>query len=199
MIDGVIKYTHRFKSHDLPKVELFKHIEFVRERLFALKLIGESCGVGYGNISCRVDKDTFIITGTQTGDMPNLNAENYALVEKCDESSFFISSSGVAKPSSESFTHKTLYNLDPQINTIIHIHNNTIWNHMLKNRYLVTGDVEYGTKEMASETERIYKDIDPLTDPKFVMSAHKDGAFFFGKSSQDAELALLEVIGEISI
>ncbi len=200
MIDGVIKYDFRHTFTDELKEELCKDIENVRKRLFALKLIGEYQGIGYGNISKRVEKNSFIITGTQTGHLKSLTSRHYALIEEFDEKRFFLKSRGGTKPSSESLTHATIYNLDEKINAVIHIHSNTIWRYMLNNGYLFTGEnVEYGTKEMTKAVNSLYANTAPLSNPLFAMAGHKDGVIIFGKNLQEAESKLLELIGEVLI
>ena len=87
-------------------------------------------------------------------------------------------------------THGTIYNLSSKIGGVIHIHSKEIWNFMLKNDYLKTRNVEYGTKEMIDEVNRIFSDIDPLDNPKFVMAGHEDGVMIFGEDLLSAELNL---------
>ena len=85
-IDGVIKYNFDFvRSSPLDK-SLWSDIEQVRARLYALKLIGVTKdNIGYGNISQRVDKESFVITGTQTGELVSLDAKGYSKIESYDD------------------------------------------------------------------------------------------------------------------
>ncbi len=197
MIDGVIKYNFDFRPTSPLHVSQYKDIEDVRSRLYALKLIGISNGIGYGNISQKNSDGTFIITGTQTGDLSSLNGEHYAYIQEYNDRKFYLKSSGMIKPSSESLTHATIYNLHEEIKAVIHIHSKYIWNFMLKNSYLKTEDVDYGTKEMIDEVNRIYEDTDPLSDAKFVMSGHEDGVISFGRTLKEAEITLYRVISRI--
>jgi ribulose-5-phosphate 4-epimerase/fuculose-1-phosphate aldolase len=191
MIDGIIKYNFDFKATDSLKTRDFLEIEMVRERLFALNLIGVTDdGIGFGNISQRVNDDSFVITGTQTGHLKNLEGKHYSFIEAYDDKEFYLKSSGAIKPSSEALTHGTIYNLSPKIGGVIHIHSKVIWNFMLKNDYLKTKDVEYGTEEMIDEVNRIFSLINPLNNPKFVMAGHEDGVMVFGENLLKAELSL---------
>jgi len=198
MIDGVIKYNFDFKP-SLPLNESkFTKIELLRERLFTLGLIGVTeDGIGYGNISNRLDKERFVITGTQTGHLAQLNASHYALVEAYDDKQFYLKSTGSIKPSSEALTHGTIYNLSEEIGAVIHIHSKVLWNFMLLNGYLETEDVEYGSLEMIEEVERLYASVNPLLNPKFVMAGHEEGVMFFGQTLHDAELTLYEIIEKL--
>jgi hypothetical protein len=191
MIDGTIKYNFDFKATDSLKTRDFLEIEMVRERLFALNLIGVTDdGIGFGNISQRVNDDSFVITGTQTGHLKNLEGKHYSFIEAYDDKEFYLKSSGAIKPSSEALTHGTIYNLSPKIGGVIHIHSKVIWNFMLKNDYSKTKDVEYGTEEMIDEVNRIFSLINPLNNPKFVMAGHEDGVMVFGENLLKAELSL---------
>jgi ribulose-5-phosphate 4-epimerase/fuculose-1-phosphate aldolase len=198
VIDGIIKYNFDFQKSDPLEERAFSKIEALRKRLYALGLIGVySDGVGYGNISQRVDVDSFVITGTQTGHLKKLGAKDYALVEAYNDKEFYLKSSGSIKPSSEALTHGTIYNLSNEIGAVIHIHSKVVWDFMLQNIYLKTADVEYGTVAMIDEVNRIFSAIDPLNNPKFVMAGHEEGVMTFGKDLDEAELVLYEVLGSI--
>ncbi|RUM71421.1 MAG: class II aldolase/adducin family protein [Sulfurovum sp.] len=198
MIDGVIKYTFDFQQTEPLKHEQFTEIESLRKRLFALNLIGVTDeGIGFGNISQRVGRDSFVITGTQTGHLAKLQGEHYALIEAYNDKEFYLKSSGAIKPSSEALTHGTIYNLSFDISAVIHIHSKVIWNFMLKNNYLKTEDVAYGTKEMIDEVNRIFSTIEPLSNPKFVMLGHEDGVIIFGTDLLSAELILYEMLKKV--
>jgi len=196
MIDGIIKYHFDFRESAPLDESLFKDIESLRERLFALRLIGVSSeGIGYGNISQKISDNSFVITGTQTGHLFKLNANHYSLVEEYSDKEFYLKSTGAIKPSSEALTHGTIYNLSDKIGAVIHIHSKVIWQFMLENDYLSTDRVEYGSIEMIDEVNRIYRDIDPLQNPKFVMAGHEEGVMSFGRDLYEAELNLLEILG----
>ncbi len=197
MIDGVIKYQLDFKPSSPLKSSNFLEIEQLRERLFALKLIGVKEGIGYGNISKRVDKNSFVITGTQTGHLEHLKAQHYSLIEEYKERAFYLKSSGAIKPSSEALTHGTIYNLDKDIHAVIHIHSTSIWKFMLQGNYLKTADVAYGSMEMIEEVHRIFSIHRPLDNPKFVMRGHEDGVMVFGRDLKEAERTLFTILGQM--
>ena len=198
MIDGVIKYHFEFHPSEVLDPSLWGDIEAVRGRLFALGLIGVTeDGIGFGNISQRKGGDSFVITGTQTGDRPLLSAEHYALVEEYDDREFYLKSSGKIKPSSEALTHGTLYRLSPKIGAVIHVHSLALWAFMLKENYLKTEKVEYGSIEMIDEVNRIFSSLDPLTHPKFVMAGHEEGIMVFGENLQKAEFTLYALIAAL--
>ncbi len=196
MNDGVIKYNFDFKpTKPLEPVD-YEEIESLRSRLYALGLIGVHEGIGYGNISQKDDADTFIVTGTQTGHLSSLKGESYAYIEAYNDRDFYLKSSGMIKPSSESLTHATIYNLDDTIKAVIHIHSKALWNFMLQNNYLKTEDVPYGTQEMINEVNRIYSTKNALINALFVMSGHENGVIIFGASLNEAEQTLYSLISE---
>jgi ribulose-5-phosphate 4-epimerase/fuculose-1-phosphate aldolase len=194
MIDGIIKYNFDFKKSKPLQKDLWQEIEQIRERLYALGLIGVKNGIGYGNISQKIDKNSFVITGTQTGNLPTLKEEHYSLIEDFDDAKFYLKSSGAVKPSSEALTHGTIYNLNDNIEAVIHIHSEKLWDFMLESNYKKTKDVPYGSIEMIQEIKRVYTDANPLDDAKLVMSGHHEGVIAFGKNLKEAELTLYEVI-----
>jgi ribulose-5-phosphate 4-epimerase/fuculose-1-phosphate aldolase len=198
MLDGVIKYNVDFQPTEPLASLLWERIERVRERLFALGLIGVSDeGIGYGNISERIGAKSFIITGTQTGHLEHLSAPHYARIETYDDTAFSLTSTGVIKPSSEALTHGTIYDLSMEIGAVIHVHSLSLWNFMLANRYKKTENVPYGSIAMIHEVNRIYAKESPLQNPKFVMSGHEEGIITFGRDLKEAELALYSVVADM--
>ncbi|SFV55974.1 hypothetical protein MNB_SV-13-190 [hydrothermal vent metagenome] len=198
MIDGVIKYNFDFHLSEPLDDRLLLKLESLREKLFSLELIGVTDeGIGFGNISQRIDKNSFIITGTQTGHLSTLDAKHYSLIEVYDDKEFYLKSSGAIKPSSEALTHGTIYNLSSEIGGVIHIHSKEVWNFMLKNDYLKTKNVEYGSIEMIDEVNRLFNQIDPLSNPKFVMAGHEDGVMVFGSDLLSAESTLYRILGKM--
>ena len=93
--DGVVKYSLEFKeTKPLAKKEC-KKIEKIRERLYALGMIGAySNGIGYGNISLRYkNSNQFLITATQTGELAHLKPKYYSLVKDVNFNTFATSPS----------------------------------------------------------------------------------------------------------
>ena len=82
-----------------------------------------------------------------------------------------------------------IYEIDQDINVVIHIHSHALWTFMKTKHYLAT-DAEYGTVEMANEIASLYKNINPFINNAFVMKGHEDGIITFGRSIQEAEHTL---------
>lgn len=194
MTDGVIKYTFDFTQTKPLELSQYEAIETLREDFYALGLIGVHQGIGYGNISQKNEDGTFIVTGTQTGHLSSLQGEHYAFIEAYNDRGFYLKSSGMIKPSSESLTHATIYNLNADIKAVIHIHSKALWNFMLKNGYLTTENVPYGTQEMIDEVNRIYSALNPLENALFVMRGHEDGIIAFGTTLKEAQAKIYKLI-----
>ena len=138
MIDGVIKYHIEHQCNATPTFVGFEQLEALRTRLFALGLIGETDdGIGYGNLSLRVpNANQFFITATQTGKQANLKADEYTYIKSYDFSNFTVFSQGAFKPSSEALSHAMIYEVNNDINTVIHIHSHALWSLMKSNQNL---------------------------------------------------------------
>jgi L-ribulose-5-phosphate 4-epimerase len=208
--DGVIKYQLGFmEPSNCHEFAGFKDLEAWRSQLYQLNLIGQyPDGVGYGNLSVRdlsvrgqnqSQDQSFYITATQTGHLPNLNISDYPQVLSYSPSNHSLTVRGSKLPSSEAPTHSAIYALSSQIKTIFHIHSAAIWQTLLEAGHLATsGDVEYGTPEMAGEIVRIYAPIAEIFDRNvFVMAGHRDGIFAFGQNPDQAGLAILNIYNRL--
>lgn len=94
-------------------------LELARQMVVNAGLMLVECGLiarTWGNVSCRVDKDTFMITPSGRS-YETLMPEEIVLckVEDC-------SYEGDIKPSSEKKLHALLYHRYPEINFVIHTH-----------------------------------------------------------------------------
>lgn len=194
MIDGVIKYSIEHETTTSPEFSNYNELEALRTRLFALGLIGELDGIGYGNLSMRAEeKKSFFITATQTGKQASLAREYYTYISDYDFKDFKVISQGLYKPSSEALSHAMIYEVHPDISSVIHIHSKPLWNYMKENNYLGT-NAEYGTIKMVEEIASLYENKNPFDENIFVMKGHEDGVIIFGRSVEEAELTLYKTI-----
>ena len=197
MIDGVIKYIIEHTSSDVRiPYDLHGELEEVRTRLHYLGLIGvDKSGVGYGNISIKDNaySKTFYVTATQTGDLSQLDASLYTQVTGYDFHTFTLRSKGKEKPSSEAFSHAMIYELDPLIQAVIHIHSHSLWEFMQQRGDLAT-TASYGTLAMTNEIANLYPGQRPLSSPLFVMKGHEDGIMIFGETLQKVEERVLGLL-----
>ena len=202
--EGVVKYRNeivdrKIEIPDITELNLWRGI------LRFHKLIGQDknrySGYGYGNLSMKLTKDelpenkrSFVITGSQTGDLEHLTEDNYAVVlEYYPQKNFIVTQEGKAKASSESMTHGMVYNLYDDARFVFHVHSLEIWKNREKLKIPTTSkEVEYGTPEMAGEVKRIY--YEAMDKSIFAMGGHEDGIVSFGKTSDKAGCIILNYL-----
>jgi len=201
--DGVIKYDRsQYTKSDALKTDEYVPLEKWRKTLHQLKLIGEYLPekIGYGNLSQKKDyhelhaplqRSQFVITGTQTGGLVNLQGNSYTRVLDYNFESWSVKTMGPLEASSEALTHAAIYEADREITAVFHIHDKNIWKGMIEGGYPATSDkIPYGTKEMANAVEDLIKDK-PLG--LIVMKGHEDGVISYGKTLEEAGKKILEV------
>ena len=196
--EGVIKYQLDFNEAPPLEEEQVREINAWRRIFYLLGLIGQDParydGYGFGNVSCRLKGDgkTFVISGTQTAHLPELNSEHYAMVTSCDPLRNHIIAKGPIKPSSEALTHGAIYQFDPSINFVFHVHSPDIWQHAVSLAIPTTAkNVSYGTPEMANEIERLLTSGDIRQKRIIVMGGHEDGVITFAENAEQAGQALV--------
>ena len=192
--EGYVKFNCEWaKEKPLPLKKL-KEINEWRDKLFKLGLIGAyPNGVGFGNISIRQGNSMhFIISGTATGNIANLNEQHYTTVTAFDFERNWLRCSGPIEASSESLTHAAIYQCDKSVNAVIHVHNLALWKKLLERVPTTRKEVEYGTPEMAKEIIRLFKETDVREKKILVMAGHREGVISFGKNLEEAGTILLK-------
>ena len=197
MIDeGYIKFeSHWDKSGALSHPEI-RSLTRWREPLYAAGLIGHYADIdtGYGNISTRIgETNQFIISGTQTGHVASPGAEHFAFVTDYDIASNAVHSTGAAEASSESMTHAAIYELDPKIRAVVHVHSEKLWLG-LRGRVPTTDEqIDYGTPEMARELSRLFHKTEFSETGVAVMAGHHSGLVTTGRCLQEAAERVLSL------
>lgn len=183
--EGYIKYNIDWVNKDLIiDNNIVERINYWRKKFFQLNLIGIlPDGISYGNISIRNSANTFFITGTQIGNINNINQNHISLVQECDLETNMVKCTGLIKASSESLSHYSIYNSNSEINAIIHVHNNKLWN-KLKNRFLTTSiNAEFGTVKLAQEMSILSSGS---SSNIIVTVGHQDGVFCYDRNIDKA-------------
>lgn len=199
--EGVIQYHLDFTHKALDKCFQFDALNRCREHLYAKGLIGQDAGryagLGFGNISQRAalpdNPDAFLITGSQTGHLPTLKPQHYALVTQCEPQQNRLQAIGETAPSSESMTHAVVYQSLPAVQSIIHVHWPALWQNAAGKKLLLTAkDIPYGTPQMAAAVQAILRDT-PYANPTGVLAmlGHEDGILAWGTTLAEAEATLL--------
>ena len=192
--EGYIKYDSHWTPGPAPDPAATELLDAWRRPLFEAGLIGHyaELGIGYGNISVRGGEPRqFIISGTQTGHIGETVADHYALVTDYDIAQNSVSCVGPVEASSESLTHAAIYELDPDINAVVHVHSRRLWDSLRDCVPTTAANVEYGTPEMAREFGRLYRDTGFARDGIAVMAGHEEGIVSIGASLEEAATRVL--------
>ncbi len=190
--DGVIKFECQWDMAEPLDSRRVEKINQVRRELFKAGLIGVyQNGIGYGNLSVRSHPPrNFIITGTQTGGIEDLSAKYFTEVVDYDISANRLSCRGPIQASSESLTHAMIYELDPSIQAVVHVHHALLWRELMNRVPTSQRHVPYGTPEMAREVRRLFEDTDLKEKKIMVMGGHEEGVLTFGKNLEEAAVTL---------
>src|SRR3989344_6872700 len=192
MDEGYIKFNCEWIKDKPIRINKLVEINKWRDKLYKLGLIGAyDNGIGFGNISIRFKKNTFIITGSATGNLHVMNENHYVLVNKYDLLKNSLNCKGPIKASSESFSHAVIYECSSDTNAVIHIHNLGMWENLIGKVHTTKNDVPYGTPEMANEIKRLLKEFNVNDEKLIVMGGHKEGILSFGKTLDEAGEILL--------
>lgn len=199
--EGVVKYRLRHRQCPLPADLDIGELNAWRQLLFRLQLIGcrpdRYGGLGYGNISRRLVPGgaAFLISATQTGHLPVLDAGHYALVGNAVPEANLIESAGPLPPSSEALTHAGVYRQLPHIQAVAHVHCPEIWRQSAVLQLPCTpADVAYGTPQMARAVAALLVSA-RLDEPVvFGMLGHEDGIVACGADLPAACTAVIALL-----
>lgn len=197
--EGVIKFKLTLKRAPAPEMNQVIALEKWRALFFKLGLIGEYPNekIGYGNLSSRIGKKTFIITGSQTGHLAHLQAHHYTKVIECDLRKGSVTAEGLIPPSSESLTHFGIYENCQHVHYVFHVHHKQLWEMLKNGPYDFTAeDVPYGTLEMAEATQALLAD---KNSGVFVMKGHEDGIISYGTTAEEAGKIILDLYRKLAI
>lgn len=202
--EGVIKFKAEHRESALePRryVAAARALLQWRARLFDLGLVGQDParygGAGFGNLTTRLTATgrdrPFLVTGTQTGGLRDLELSQLCVVDDWDETRNLVWSHGPILPSSESMTHGALYADDRRIRFIFHGHSPTIWHNAARAGLPITGpSIAYGTPEMAEAVRRLRRENPGRR--VIVMGGHEDGVISWGASGEEAGRAMADAL-----
>ena len=194
MDEGYIKFTVRLTPGDLPACEGLTRLNEVRTELHDLGLVGAyPDGIGYGNVSIRLaDSATFIISGTATGATRELASADYCRVDAFDLARNEVFCTGRVRASSESMSHGAVYQTNPAIRCVIHVHSRALFDFMLANGHPRTSELAaFGTPELAEEIAQLVQAGD-LPRGVIVTAGHEEGVIAYGRDVAEARELLLD-------
>ncbi|MDP4291592.1 MAG: class II aldolase/adducin family protein [Bacteroidota bacterium] len=184
---GSIKFKCNWLLSEPVDEKMILDLNRWRDILFDYKYIGVyPNGIGYGNISIRLSEKEFLITGTSTGHLDKLTNQHYSKVISYNFNENSLTCLGPIKASAESLTHAAIYEMDPDTQAIIHIHNKKMWDILLDKIPTTSANVEYGTPQMALEIKRLFHETNLIEKKILVMGDHEEGIIAFGKDLEEA-------------
>jgi len=193
--EGYIKFHCTWHKKKLSDTPIINELNCWRDKLYKHHLIGAyPDGTGYGNMSIRLEANTFIITGTATGRLSKLTKKHFVKVNCYDILQNSLTCEGPIKASSESLTHAMIYESLPSIRAVMHVHHNQLWEKLIDNMPTTSPTVAYGTPEMAMEVKRIVKSTDLQEKKVLVMAGHQDGLIIIGEYLKEAGKIALSLI-----
>lgn len=200
--EGVIKFQLDFHAGAPPPANLLDELNAWRKIFRQLGLLGQDPGryegLGFGNLSRRLPgqhSDAFLISGTQTGHLPQLLPEHYATVLQCSPAANRLEATGSTKPSSEALSHGILYQCSPLILWVMHLHCPAIFNCRTQLGLPCTApSAAYGTPVMAAEIQRLAEAQDLSQPGLLVMTGHLDGILAYGSSAAETGTLVVEVL-----
>jgi ribulose-5-phosphate 4-epimerase/fuculose-1-phosphate aldolase len=191
--EGYVKYTAEHTMSPAIETPHFEELNRARTKLRELGLVGAALnGIGFGNLSLRVEENEFLISGTATGSSPVLGPDGYCLITSFDVSKNRVESTGPVKPSSETMTHGVIYQSCPNANCVIHIHSRTIFDGMIRDKYPATPvTAAYGTPEIALAIGKLVRHDPGKNEGSIVLAGHDEGVIVYAATIEKA-LSLTE-------
>ncbi len=205
MIDeGYIKYQCTLIKRFSISLAEITELNRWRNKLYQLGLIGQyDNGIGFGNLSIRDPQpknyNSLIISGTQTGNLPNLNPEHYTKVIKFDWEKNSVTCIGLIQASSETLTHAAIYVANQDINAVIHVHHRQLWQQLINQVPTTDQNCAFGTPEMAREIMRLCQQDLTKKQKIIIMSGHEEGIITFGRNLDEAGKVLLNFYNQLQI
>lgn len=193
--EGYVKYQCDWIDAPPLGQNLIQELNFWRNKFYQLGLIGEyDNGIGFGNLSIRCCEipNQFIISGTKTGGLKALNEKHYTKVVEYNWEQNYVTCHGPIQASSEALTHAAIYEANPKINAVLHIHHYELWQELMDKVPTTAKNVAYGTPEMAQEIIRLCREENLGSTQILVMSGHEEGIITFGSNLEMAGKLLLK-------
>lgn len=197
--EGYVKYHCTWNPAEPLEVSSIQALNFWRNKLFQLGLIGKyENGIGFGNVSVRggIDRQ-FIISGTSTGGIAELDESHYTTVIDYDWKKNTVTCEGPIQASSEALTHAAIYEANPHTNAVIHVHHRLLWERLMYRVPTTRENVAYGTPEMAEEIIRLCREEGLVDKQILVMSGHEEGIIAFGSCLDRSGDLLLDYYGKL--
>lgn len=184
---GYVQFRCDWQPGEAPCGPLAESLAAWRNRLRELGLIGVyPDGIGFGNLSVRLTGGVFLITGTATGGIASIGPEQLTEVTAYDLASNWLRCRGPVQASSESMSHAAVYECDPAINAVIHVHDSGLWQRLRGVLPTTDAAAQAGTPQMARAIMELLSDPAVHARGLFVMGGHREGIMAFGGTLDEA-------------
>jgi len=198
--EGVIKFSLNFTPSEQSR-QIDVELRAWRALLHGYGLIGQVPhryeGFGFGNLSQR-EAIGFSITATQTGGRQSLSDTDYAWVTAWSLEQNALSATGLTPPSSESLTHAAIYEAQPEVRFVFHIHSPDLWtDRAILELPETAAEIPYGTVEMALALKALAANLGD--EGIAAMAGHEDGIVSWSKSAVGAGLLLMNGLQRLCI
>jgi len=198
--EGVIKFSLNFTPSEQSR-QIDVELHAWRALLHGYGLIGQVPhryeGFGFGNLSQR-EAIGFSITATQTGGRQSLSDTDYAWVTAWSLEQNALSATGLTPPSSESLTHAAIYEAQPEVRFVFHIHSPDLWtDRAILELPETAAEIPYGTVEMALALKALAANLGD--EGIAAMAGHEDGIVSWSKSAVGAGLLLMNGLQRLCI
>ncbi|MFA9388394.1 MAG: class II aldolase/adducin family protein [Prolixibacteraceae bacterium] len=193
--EGYIKFVAHWEKKKFPFEALrIEQINSIRAELIQKDWVGIlPNGIGFGNISVRNKKGAaFVITGSATGGLHPLTSKHFALVQTSNVQKNQLSCIGETIASSESLSHAVFYKQRKDIQAVIHIHSQQLWQKQINKLPTSNIKASYGTPEMAFSISKLLVQHESNSGV-FVMGGHPDGLIAFGQNLEEIVQLLLQL------
>jgi ribulose-5-phosphate 4-epimerase/fuculose-1-phosphate aldolase len=185
---GAVKFNYESVGGELASFPDFDELNAARQKLRQQGLLGvDDNGTGFGNVSVRDEAtDSFYITGSGSGVLPELTLKDYAKVIAWDFERNWLRCEGTAIASAESLTHAAVYLMDADARVVLHGHCEYLWQNLRQHGPATNENIAYGTAEMAREVQRLFQQTDVRSAKIFAMAGHANGIVAFGRNFTEA-------------
>jgi ribulose-5-phosphate 4-epimerase/fuculose-1-phosphate aldolase len=149
-------------------------------------------GLGFGNLSKRMEDGTVLVTASQTGCLETLEAGDYACIVGFEPDRNLVRARGLKKPSSETLSHLAAYQSRAEARYVFHVHSPEIWHARDRLGIRATDmNAECGTPEMFHAIRRALEEEDEPGRTILAMGGHVDGILVWGETAQQAGQVLI--------
>ncbi|MDF1696295.1 MAG: class II aldolase/adducin family protein [Saprospiraceae bacterium] len=195
MDEGYIKFNAEWEKSNHVGDSDIESLNLWRQKLYNVNLLGVyPDGIGFGNVSQRSEGNKFYISGSKTGSVSNLSASDYAEVIDYKIQKNWVKCIGETIASSESMSHAIIYEHNPHINAVFHVHHLELWQKLLHKIPTTPESAPYGSPEMANEILQLFSSTHVADSKLFAMAGHREGLFSFGATLEEAGNVLLDLM-----